>query len=447
MNIADRSISRRSFLSGLLASAALPAWAQTVPSNPDVVVIGAGSAGLSAARALIAQGKSVVVLEATDRIGGRAYTENETFGVPFDHGCSWIMGGRNLPYAKMAEEWHYDLLNHASAGEALFVGSNRANNSEEARYYKAYNRVENAMHAAGSKGQDVSAASVIPSDLDFVGTAQTWIGPMDWAVDMRDLSTMDVYKYGPIHTNYMVRQGYGTIVARMGQNIPVQLNTPATRVNWGGGGVSVETPAGSIRAWACVVTVSTGVLGNSRSIQFSPALQDWKRSAIDNLPMGLLAKITLQFDGEKFGLYPNQWLTYRVSDKMPAEACYFLSWPFDFNIMIGFVGGQFGWHLSAVGSDAAIDFALGEVVKMVGSKARRHFVKGHLTKWASNPWTQGAYAAARPGHHQDRAVLARPLGKRLFFAGEATAAPYYQLCAGAYTSGETVAREVIDTIG
>ncbi len=66
------SISRRSILSGLLATAALPVWAQTVPANPDVVVIGAGSAGLSAARTLIAHGKSVVVVEGADRIGGRA---------------------------------------------------------------------------------------------------------------------------------------------------------------------------------------------------------------------------------------------------------------------------------------------------------------------------------------------------------------------------------------
>jgi len=66
------SISRRSFLSGLLTTATLPAWAQTIPSNPDVVVNGAGSAGLSTARSLISQGRSVVVVEGADRIGGRA---------------------------------------------------------------------------------------------------------------------------------------------------------------------------------------------------------------------------------------------------------------------------------------------------------------------------------------------------------------------------------------
>lgn len=445
MSITDSPISRRTFLSGLLATAALPAWAQSIPTNPDVVVIGAGSAGLSAARSLIAQGKSVVVVEGAERIGGRAYTESTTFGVPFDHGCSWIQGDSDLPYVRMAREWNFDLLYHGDAGDTLFVDGERANGSQVRKYYRAYDRVENAMYAAGSKGQDVSGASVIPADMEFSGTAQSWIGPMDYAVDLKDLSTLDVYNFGDIRTNYMVRQGYGTVVARMGANLPVRLDTPVTRINWGGDGVSVETPAGKIRARACIVTVSTGVL-NSESIKFSPALPTWKQAAIHNLPMGLLAKIPLQFDGEKFGLGANDWLTYRVSDKMPAKACFFLTWPFGFNLMIGWVGGDFGWQLSAAGTDAAVDFALGEVVKMLGSDARKHFVKGHLTGWANNSWTRGAYAAARPGHYQARADLARPVGDRLFFAGEATAAPYYTLCAGAYTSGERAAGEAVAAI-
>jgi monoamine oxidase len=232
MSIPGRPISRRSFLTGLLASATLPAWATAVSSNPDVIVIGAGSAGLSAAQALIAQGKTVVVLEGADRIGGRAYTETETFGVPFDHGCSWVMGDRNLPYAKMAREWGYDLLPHASAGDAFFVNQHRATPAENRQYGAAWDAVEGALHKAGQKGLDVPASTVIPSNMDYSGIAQTWMGPMDWAVDFKDLSTMDVHKYGTIYTNYMVRQGYGNVVARMGSALPVQLSTPATRIKW-----------------------------------------------------------------------------------------------------------------------------------------------------------------------------------------------------------------------
>ncbi len=440
------SVSRRSILSGLLATAALPVWAQTIPANPDVVVIGAGSAGLSAARSLIGEGKSVVVVEGSDRVGGRAYTESTTFGIPFDHGCSWVMGPRNLPYVKMARDWNFELLSHGGAGEALFVGDHRATGAERRQYDKAWTRVEAALNRAGREGLDVAASTVIPAELDFAGVSQTWMGAMDWAVDFENLSTMDVWEYGDTASNYMIKEGYGTLVARLAAELPVQLKTPATRVDWSADGVTVETPAGAIRAKACIVTVSTGVLG-AGSIRFKPDLPDRTQQAIGNLPMGLLAKVTLQFDGEHFGLGANNWLTYWVPNEMPAEACYFLTWPFGFDVMVGFVGGAFGWRLSAEGADAAVDFALGEVVKMVGGRARDHFVNGHLTGWAENPWTHGAYAAARPGHYGARADLARPVGERVFFAGEAVAVPYVQLCGGAFLSGQSVAKTVAATIG
>ncbi len=436
------SLSRRSFVSGLIASATLPVWAQSIPSNPDVIVIGAGSAGLAAARTLIAAGKSVVVLEAAYRIGGRAYTESRTFGIPIDHGCSWIMGGEYLPYVDMAKQWQYDLHTHRGAGEALFVDGQLATRLQQRDYNRAWEGVEGAIEDAARDGLDVSASTVIPADMDFAGIPQTWIGPMDWGVDLKDLSTMDYFKYGFIYHNFMVKQGYGTVVARMGAEIPVKLNTPVTRINWGGNGVAVETAAGTVKADACIVTVSTGVL-NAQAIDFSPALPEWKQAAIDNLPMGLLAKIFLQFDGETFDLGANRWLSYWVPNQMPAEACYFLTWPFQFNLMVGFVGGEFGWNLSAEGGRAAIDFALNELVKMLGSNARKHFVKGYLTGWASNPLTHGAYSAARPGHYQARIDLARSLHKRLYFAGEAASPDYPALCGGAYITGETAAREVI----
>ena len=87
--------------------------------------------------------------------------------------------------------------------------------------------------------------------------------------------------------------------------------------------------------------------------------------------------------------------------------------------MIGFMGGDFAWQMTEAGTDAAVDFVLGEVEAMVGSKARERFVKGTLTQWGNDPLTLGAYSALRPGAFGARAELARPLDDRLFFAGEA----------------------------
>lgn len=439
------TLTRRSVLTGLLAGAALPAWAQSLPSDPDVVIVGAGAAGLSAARTLIAQGKSVVILEAAGRIGGRAYTESETFGVPFDHGCSWVTGPQDLPYVGMARDWGYELLDHRNAPEFFFVEGRRASGAERRKLDAAWEGVESALAEAGEQGLDVAAASVIPKDLEFAGNPQTWIGPMDWGVDFKDLSTKDYWEYGEIGHNLLIKEGFGTLVARSAEGLAVQLDTPATKIDWSGQGVTVETPSGSIRAKACIVTVSTGVL-NAGSIAFTPALPAWKQEAIGNLPMGLLAKVALQFDGERFGLSENKWLSYWVPNDLPAEACYFLTFPFGFEQLIGFIGGDFGWALAAEGEGAAVDFALGELERVLGSDVRKRFVKGFLTRWDSDPLTLGAYAAARPGHFDARAALAEPLAERVFFSGEAVALPYVALCGGAYLNGESVAREVAAAI-
>ena len=438
----NQGITRRSFVGSLMAGSVMPAWAQTMETNPDVVVIGAGSAGLAAARRLLEQGRSVVVVEAADRIGGRAWTENETFGLPFDRGCSWITGGHDTAYARMARDWGFELLDHRSADEAFFVDGKRSSPAQKRAYYRAYDRIEALLDAAGEGTDDLPADSIIPPDLEYAGVVQTWLGPMDSGVDFKNVSTLDYARFGEVHSNYLVREGYGSIVSRFGKGLPVKLGAAVSAVDWSASGVTVKTSQGKLRARACIVTVSIGVL-EAGSIRFTPALPEWKQAAIHNLPMGLLVKIPLQFDGERFGLRPNQWLSYAVTEDMPAEACFFLTWPFDENLMIGWVGGEIGWRLSAEGTAAGIEFALGELVKLLGSDARKHFVKGDMTRWADNPLTLGAYAAARPGHYPAREDIARAVGDRLFFAGEATAAPYYQLCSGAYDSGLRAAEEVV----
>lgn len=434
--------SRRGFLGGAVALAALPA--QAMRSEVDVVVVGAGAAGLAAARSLQAAGKSVVILEASNRVGGRAYTEARSFGVPFDHGCSWLNDGPNNPLLPFARQQGFDVMNHSSAPEAYFVDDRLANAAERRARDRGWGSVESALAQAGRRGADVAASSVITRGDGNTGYAETWIGPMDWGVDFQDLSTADYWNAADGDPSYLVREGLGTVVSRLQKGVPVQLNTPAVTIDWSGKGVRVETPKGTIAARACILTVSTGVL-NAGSIRFTPQLPTAKQEAIANVPMGLLVKIGLQFDGSRFGLGENQWLSYRVPDEMPARACYFLTWPFGFDYCVGFVGGSLGWELSAAGEAAAVNFALGELVKMVGSDARKHFVAGRMSDWAANPLTLGAYAAARPGHFTARTELARSVGDRVFFAGEATGGSHVALVSGAYKSGQRAAREVLKT--
>ena len=181
----------------------------------------------------------------------------------------------------------------------------------------------------------------------------------------------------------------------------------------------------------------------SGSIRFDPPLPDWKQEAIAAIPMGLLAKIPLQFKGNRFGLPANSWLTYYTEAR---EACFFLCWPFGFDLMIGWVGGSFGWELTGAGTQVAIDFALQELRKMFGSEVDKHFIKGAFTQWGKDPWSLGAYASAQPGSAHQRAFLSKPVADKLFFAGEACAGGLAQTCGGAFLNGQALAKSMTQLV-
>jgi monoamine oxidase len=267
------------------------------------------------------------------------------------------------------------------------------------------------------------------------------MGPMDMGVDLNDLATVDYNDSADLDPNYLVYEGFGSVVKRVGANIPVRLRTPVRTIRYGNG-VRVETGAGTIEAKAVILTVSTGVLA-AGAVRFDPPLPEWKETAIAEVPMGLLAKIPLLVEGDRFGIAPFQ----NILVEYPGlQDIYFLSWPFDSNLMVGFVGGLFGWQLSAAGEAAAIDFAKERLGQAFGSNAPKKVVRGLFTDWAMNPLTRGAYASALPGHSTERETLGLPLDGRVFFAGEALAGPLIQTCGGAFLSGRETAQYAADTL-
>jgi monoamine oxidase len=433
-----RRFGRRAFLAGAAASLALPRRVLGATRNPDVVIVGAGSAGIFAARELARRGLSFVLLEAKDRVGGRAFTDGTSFGQPFDHGCSWLHQADRNPYKPLAEDWGFTLMHHVG-DEEVFVGDRLANDAENAAYSTAWGSAIQELGKAGAKGLDEPASAAITRRLDWTQVAENWIGAMSFGADFADFSTADWWGIAEEEPNYMIKEGFGTLVARAAEGIPVSLATPASAIDWRGKGVAVETPAGRIEAKAAIVTVAIGALKAER-IRFEPALPEPVLAGLDGLEMGLLGKIALGFEpGARFDLAANDWVSYFTTSN---EAAYFLAWPFDFDIAIGFCGGKFGWDLTRAGEAAAVDFGLGEFVKMVGSDARRRFRTGRYTQWGADPEMLGAYAHERPGHHGARAALFPPVGERIWFAGEALAGSYSMTCGGAAKSGTSVASRV-----
>jgi monoamine oxidase len=432
-------LSRRSLLAGMAVLAARPAWA--LPTNPDVVIVGAGAAGIGAALRLAKRKLTCVVVEADDRIGGRAFTDHDTFGVPFDIGCAWIHAGDRNPFYAFAEKDGFHLHYHELDLNRLYYGRKQT----DTRGLKAESRAEEDIHkrvAQIAKRRDVPCSRAVPRRTPPFEAAATYLGPMDMAVDLDHLSTEDYANSADLDPNYLVLEGYGALVAKTGEGLPVQLSTPARVIRRGASGVSVDTDAGTISAKAVIVTVSTGVLA-ANTIKFDPPLPEWKQTAIAQVPMGLLAKIPMMIQGDRLGVapYDNVLVEYPGNQEI-----YFLAWPWETDLMVGFVGGDFGWQLSAAGEEAAIDFAKERLGATFGSEAPKKVAKALFTKWASNPLTRGAYSAALPGHYKARGELALPLDEQVFFAGEALAGDLIQTAGGAFLSGEEAADDVADML-
>lgn len=404
-------------------------------SDVDVVVVGAGAAGLAAAKALRTAGRSFRVVEAMDRIGGRAWTTTSDFGVPFDVGCAWLHAADRNPFFPEARAAGWTLYHHDMGLDHLCFGGRRATDEEWARMAAAEAALSDCI--AAHRGADDRLSGLI-GDCHVLRANATFAGPMDFGADDDEISIADFASAAELDPNYFTREGFGALIHRWGADVPVETGTPVRRIRWDGPGVAVETPRGTLHARAVIVTVSTGVL-QFEEIAFFPALPVGHLEAVFDLPMGLLTKIPVRIAGTRLGLRPFDDL---LIERPARHDLYFLCFPFDLDLMVGFVGGDFAWEMEAAGPAAAVDFVTDRLVDVFGSNVRAAVGHGTMTHWGGERWVRGAYAAARPGRSGARGVLATPVGDRIWFAGEALGGGLKQTAAGARLSGEAAAGAV-----
>ncbi len=415
-------------------------------TEKDVIIIGAGASGLSAAKELEQLGLTYTVIEGSHRIGGRAYSEEIAPGVWFDLGCTYMEGAQHT-FVPIARELGHTMGDKDLYEESLmkyYRNGTRLNVDQRAKCSQYYKDGYNAIAEASESGRDVAISEVIDFDNEFAAPFMAYMASA-WTFDVDQVSCLDITD-AEGGCNYRLLNGYGSLVAAWGADVPVSLNTRAERIDWSGRGVSVETPKGTIKGRTALITVSTGILG-AGDIGFTPGLPDWKIDAIHNVPVGTENKTCIYFDKDIFG--PDGrgiYSLWKDDGNETSDAAYIEANVMGHNYAIVGHGGRHAVWLEKQGQQAAHDFAVDRIAEVYGNDIRKHVSRSIVTAWTTEPWTRGSYAAAKPGQFHQRANLARTVDDRLFFAGEATMYGSQGTCHGAYMSGIRAAQEIAENL-
>jgi monoamine oxidase len=440
------TMTRRDFLSASAALAVTPVFAGRVTAAPlpreaDIVVIGAGAAGIAAARRIMAANRKVIVVEAASQIGGRCQTDVTSFDVPFDRGARWMHNPDTNPMIRLARSAGLEITT-APSGQKIRVGRRNARPGETEEFLAALVRTNRAIDEASRKS-DVSCASVLPKDLgDWAGTAEFVLGANFAGKDLKDISVGDKARAQDRNTAIACRQGLGTLVAKLGEPVPLSLSTPASRIAWSNRDVTVETPSGKIAARAAIITVSSNVLA-AGNIKFTPDIPKRTLDAAARLSLGSYDRIALQMPGNPLGLSRDDVIIEQSNSTR--TALMFANMGGSSLCSID-VGGSFGRDLSAQGEAAMVAFAVEWLGKLFGSEAAAAVKKSSATRWNAAPFALGAMSVAGPGGQASRKVLTEPVGC-MYLAGEATHETLWGTIDGAWESGERAAEAALRRIG
>ena len=292
------------------------------------------------------------------------------------------------------------------------------------------------MEAAARDRADRPAATLLPPHGRWNGLLDA-ISTYANGTELDTLSVQDFDAYADSGINWRVAEGYGTGIAAQAEGLLIHLACPVTRIDHRGRRVRLETSRGTLSARQVIVTVPTPLIA-SGAIRFDPALPD-KAEAAAALPLGLADKLMiaveapddLPLEGHLFG---------RTDDVRTAS--YHLR-PLGRPLIEAYFGGTLAGDLEDGGSAAFEEFAFDQLAGLFGSGVRRRLRPLAATAWRRDPWSQGSYSYAKPGHAGARAQLAAPVDGRLFFAGEATHPHHFSTAHGALKSGLRAAAEAL----
>ena len=426
----------------------------------DVIVIGAGAAGIAAASECMRRGASVVVVEARDRIGGRIHTAR-VGGNAVDLGASWIHGHKHNPLMRLAKKYNVPIVRSDYEAVGLYRSSGERASEEVAREAVElsgwlYDWAEKLCHRHPKRAPDMSLAAAMGQDLDRRGGG--WVGrlreprALDWSLGM--LGLMEGIDSGQLSVryfedddpfggeDYLFREGYESLFRPLYEELDVRLEHVVERVEHGAHGVKVWIRGGEmIEGEHVIVTLPLGVL-KRKEVVFDPPLSSEKTEAIEGLGMGVLDKIVLLFDQVFWDredhvigkLDPPYGAVAHMTSLVPVTGA---------PVLIGYWAGDDARAIEARSDEQLVAQAMDELRVCFGDRVREP-VEALVTRWDSDAFARGSYSyipVGGSGLYYD--VMSEPVGSRVFFAGEATERDHPATVHGALLSGLREARRVM----
>lgn len=424
------------------------------PVRCDVLVVGAGIAGLAAARDLVAAERSVIVLESRDRVGGRIFTDRTWGGPPIDLGASWIHGPKGNPVAALVRD--LGLVTVETDWEAARVTDEKGRVLPATERERIAARLDAVLRQiADDEAEDDDgpldaaidrAAKKLGLDakarLELAWAAATTL-EHEFAGDLSRLSRRH-FDEGKVDRggDLLLPKGYDQLTDALAKGLDVRLDHPVTHVRHGDDGVTARAAGRTFHARRVVVTLPLGVL-KAGSVKFEPALPATTRQAIDRIGVGVLDKVYLRF-AEAFWPTDVQVLgcvTARRGDFAAAVSVHRAAGE---NVLLCLNAGSFATELAARTDDAIVSAAVTRMRTMFGAGVPLPR-STRITRWGHDPHALGAYSHLAPGSTPaDRDALGEPVSGRVFLAGEGVSRDHAASVRGAFESGRRAATRILD---
>ena len=422
-------------------------------ANRRIVVIGAGLAGMAAARELNRAGHQVLVLEARDRIGGRIWTGNKWPDLPLDLGATWIHGTTGNPLSDLADQLGARRLITSYERTVIYnTDGQEISKSKEAKLESIREKMSTTLRKAQNSDADISIRQALaslahkyaddPEALRFLNFCVSANIEQEYAGDANRLSTHwydSAKEFGG--EDALFAQGFKVLTDYLAQGIDIRLSQVVKEIRWQASQISVRTADHEFVADQVVVTLPLGVL-QSKDVRFLPELPNDKRNAINKLGMGVLNKCYLRFN-QAFWPDDIDWLEY-VSAKH-GEGTEWVSFQRALKkpILLGFNAADRGREIETWSDQQIVASAMATLKTIFGAGIPQP-IDWQITRWASDSFAKGSYSYNALGSTPKmREALASTLNGRLFFAGEATNKDYFGTAHGAFLSGLRVAKDVL----